>query len=78
MIFIIKNDRLLIYLIDSKYIYCLNSSYKAQEEVAKKLKEFLPDSMEVKFVNPQGILLAGRSNTFDREQLRFRIDKAAI
>ena len=53
-----------------KYIYCLNSSYKAQEEVAKKLKEFLPDSMEVKFVNPQGILLAGRSNTFDREQLK--------
>lgn len=53
-----------------KYIYCLNSSYKAQEEVAKKLTEFLPDSMEVKFVNPQGILLAGRSNTFDREQLK--------
>ena len=53
-----------------KYIYCLNSSYKAQEEVAKKLTEFLPDSMEVKFVNPQGILIAGRSNNFDREQLR--------
>ena len=51
-----------------KYIYCLNSSYKAQEVVAKKLIEFLPDGMEVKFVNPQGILLAGRSDGFDREQ----------
>ena len=53
-----------------KYIFCLNSSYKAQEEVSKKLIEFLPDSIEVKFVNPQGILLAGRSNNFDREQLK--------
>lgn len=51
-----------------KYIFCLNSSYKAQEDVTKKLKEFLPDGMEVKFVNPQGILLAGRSNEFNREQ----------
>ena len=53
-----------------KYIFCLNSSYKAQDEVAKKLTELLPDGIEVKFVNPQGVLLAGRSNNFDREQLR--------
>ena len=53
-----------------KYIFCLNSSYKAQEEVAKKLTELLPDGIEVKFVNPQGVLLAGRSNNFDREQLK--------
>ena len=53
-----------------KYIFCLNSSNKAQEDVSKKLIEFLPDSIEVKFVNPQGILIAGRSNNFDREQLR--------
>lgn len=51
-----------------KYIFCLNSSNKAQEDVSKKLIEFLPDSIEVKFVNPQGILLAGRSNEFNREQ----------
>ena len=48
----------------------MNSSNKAQEDVSKKLIEFLPDSIEVKFVNPQGILIAGRSNNFDREQLR--------
>jgi len=53
-----------------KYIFCLNSSNKAQEDVSKKLIEFLPDSIEVKFVNPQGILIAGRSNNFDHEQLR--------
>jgi len=51
-----------------KYIFCLNSSNKAQEDVSEKLIEFLPDGIEVKFVNPQGILLAGRSNEFNREQ----------
>lgn len=51
-----------------KYIFCLNSSNRAQEDVTKKLTEFLPDGIEVKFVNPQGILLAGRSNEFNREQ----------
>ena len=51
-----------------KYIFCLNSSNRAQEDVVKKLTEFLPDGIEVKFVNPQGILLAGRSNEFNREQ----------
>lgn len=53
-----------------KYIFCLNSSYKAQEEVTKRMTELLPHGIEVKFVNPQGILIAGRSNNFDREQLR--------
>lgn len=51
-----------------KYIFCLNSSNKAQEEVTKKLTKFLPDGVEVKFVNPQGILIAGRSNEFTEEQ----------
>ena len=51
-----------------KYIFCLNSSDKAKEDVSKKLIEFLPEGVEVKIVNPQGILLAGRSNKFNREQ----------
>lgn len=51
-----------------KYIFCLNSSDKAKEDVSKKLIEFLPEGVEVKTVNPQGILLAGRSNKFNREQ----------
>ena len=41
---------------------------KAKEDVSKKLPEFLPEGVEVKIVNPQGILLAGRSNEFSREQ----------
>lgn len=51
-----------------KYIFCLNSSDKAKEDVSKKLIESLPEGVEVKIVNPQGILLAGRSNEFNREQ----------
>lgn len=51
-----------------KYIFCLNSSDKAKEDVSKKLIEFLPEGVEVKIVNPQGILLAGRSNEFNCEQ----------
>ena len=51
-----------------KYIFCLNSSNEAQKDVTKKLTELLPDGIEVKFVNPQGILLAGRSNEFNCEQ----------
>lgn len=51
-----------------KYIFCLNSSDKAKEDVTKKLTEFLPEGVELKIVNPQGILLAGRSNDFNGEQ----------
>ena len=51
-----------------KYIFCLNSSDKAKEDVSKKLTEFLPEGVEVKIINPQGILLAGRSNEFTDEQ----------
>ena len=51
-----------------KYIFCLNSSDKAKEDVSKKLTECLPEGVEVKIVNPQGILLAGRSNEFTDEQ----------
>lgn len=51
-----------------KYIFCLNSSDKAKEDVSKKLTEFLPEGVEVKIVNPQGVLLAGRSNEFTDEQ----------
>ena len=51
-----------------KYIFCLNSSDKAKEDVSKKLTEFLPEGVEVKIVNPQGVLLAGRSNEYTDEQ----------
>ena len=51
-----------------KYIFCLNSSDKAKVDVSKKLTETLPEGVEIKIVNPQGILLAGRSNEFTDEQ----------
>lgn len=51
-----------------KYIFCLNSSDKAKEDVSKKLSVFLPKGLEVKIINPQGVLLAGRSNEFTEEQ----------
>lgn len=51
-----------------KYVFCLNLSDKAKECVLKKLTKFLPERVEVKIVNPQGILLAGRSNEFTNEQ----------
>lgn len=51
-----------------KYIFCLNSFDKAKEDVTKKLTECLPEGVELKIVNPQGILLAGRSNDYNDEQ----------
>ena len=51
-----------------KYIFCLNSSDKAKEDVSKKLKELLPEGVKVQIVNPQGILLLGRSEQLSEEQ----------
>ena len=52
-----------------KYIYCLNSSDKAKADVSSKLKPLLPEGVEVRVVNPQGILLFGRSKDFNQQQL---------
>ena len=51
-----------------KYIFCLNSSDKAKEDVLRKMTELLPSGITVQVVNPQGILLMGRSNEFNKEQ----------
>ena len=51
-----------------KYLYCLNSSDRAKIDVSEKLISLLPKELEVKIINPQGILLAGRSNMFTKEQ----------
>lgn len=51
-----------------KYIYCLNASDRAKEDVSGKLSSLLPESVTTSIVNPQGILLLGRSNEFNREQ----------
>lgn len=51
-----------------KYIFCLNSSDKAKQDVSNRLDGLLPGGLKVQVVNPQGILLVGRSNEFNEEQ----------
>ena len=51
-----------------KYIFCLNSYDKAKKDVSDKLDGMLPNGLKTQVVNPQGILLAGRSNEFSNEQ----------
>lgn len=51
-----------------KYIFCLNSSDKAKEDVSRKMTELIPSGIKLQIVNPQGILLVGRSNKFNKEQ----------
>lgn len=51
-----------------KYIFCLNSSDKAKQDVSDRLDGMLPNGLNVQVVNPQGILLVGRSNEFNEEQ----------
>ena len=51
-----------------KYIFCLNSYDKAKKDVLDKLDGMLPNGLKPQVVNPQGILLAGRSNEFTEEQ----------
>lgn len=52
-----------------KYIYCLNSSDKAKADISSKLNPLLPEGVEARVVNPQGILLFGRSKDFNQQQL---------
>ena len=51
-----------------KYIFCLNSSDKAKKDVSDKIDGLLPNGLKAQVVNPQGILLVGRSNEFNEEQ----------
>ena len=51
-----------------KYIFCLNSSDKAKKDVSDKIHGLLPNGLKTQVVNPQGILLVGRSNEFNEEQ----------
>ena len=57
-----------------KYIFCLSSIEKSQEQVINKLKAKLEEDtlseIEPKIVSPKGILLLGRSNEFNTQQKR--------
>jgi len=51
-----------------KYIFCMTSIEKSQREVKNKLVALLPEAITPEIVNPQGILIAGRSNGFNPQQ----------
>lgn len=52
-----------------KYIYCLNAWGKdGEQELQKRLSSELPSAVIPKIVNPQGILILGRSNQFNSQQ----------
>ena len=52
-----------------KYIYCLNAwGENGESSLQKQLEKELPPSITPKIVNPQGILLLGRSNNFNSQQ----------
>lgn len=52
-----------------KYIYCLNAWGKdGEQDLHKQLSNKLPESVTPKVVNPQGILLLGRSKDFNFQQ----------
>lgn len=52
-----------------KYIYCLNTwGREGEQELQKQLSHKLPEAITLKIVNPQGILLLGRSKEFTLQQ----------
>lgn len=52
-----------------KYIYCLNAGGKdGEQNLQKQLADKIPSSVTPKVVNPQGILLLGRSRDFNHQQ----------
>lgn len=53
-----------------KYVYCLNSLNGGKDGFYTKLSNLLPKGIVPQVVNPQGILLLGRSNNFNEQQAR--------
>lgn len=51
-----------------KYIFCLNTVEEAKKDVIKRIEHKLPVGMKLQIINPQGILLFGRSKDFSVEQ----------
>ena len=51
-----------------KYLVCLNKLNPEKDEFFSKLKESLPSNINPVALNPQGILLLGRSNQFNDQQ----------
>lgn len=60
-----------------KYIFHLSKwGINGERDLTKKLKNKLPNNLEIKISNPKAIILCGRSNQFDnRQKLDFEIIK---
>ena len=48
----------------------MTSSERSRREVINKLSALLPEAITPEIVNPQGILIAGRSRDFNLQQKR--------
>lgn len=51
-----------------KYAFCLNSVNEAKEKVSAVLSTHVAEGFAIQILNPQGILLLGRSNDFTPQQ----------
>lgn len=51
-----------------KYAFCLNSVNDAKEKVTSTLSTYVAEGFPIQILNPQGILLLGRSNEFTSQQ----------
>ncbi|MGM9652676.1 MAG: Shedu immune nuclease family protein [Eubacteriales bacterium] len=51
-----------------KYAFCLNSVDEAKEKVSAALSTHVAEGFTIQILNPQGILLLGRSNDFSTRQ----------
>ena len=52
-----------------KYLYCMNSdARKAAEKIGERIRQEYKQDMDVKVINPRGILILGRSNSLTKEQ----------
>lgn len=54
-----------------KYIYYLNKSAQSEEKkLSKKYKDQLPEGLDIKIINPNAIIIMGRDNNLNLEQLK--------
>ncbi len=53
-----------------KYIFYLNKiGVKGENKLTKKYKAELPEGLEIKITNPNGIIIMGRDNNLEKQQL---------
>jgi antiviral defense system Shedu protein SduA len=52
-----------------KYIYCLNKwSVDGERKLTSRYRDRLPSSLDIKIVNPQGLIIMGRDSSISKDQ----------